>query len=499
MRAANYIRVSDASQVDGHSLDAQERLFRQLCETRGWEPVRVYREEGCSAKTDAIARRPVFRQLLEDAAKGEFDIVVVHTLDRWARNLRVMLESLGILAKHGIGLVSITEQVDYSTVEGRLMTQMLGSFAEFFSGMLSKHVQKGVPERALQGRHLGGGPFGYLPCSLEGCDPEHPGGVHPVEPELKAVRALYRRYAAGTTTCVQLAAWLNRKGFRTRNRHRFDQDEAHGRYFTNSSVKAILKNPFYSGKVRHRDELLDGAHEPFVSWGLFEQVQTNLKRNSGRSMTLASKPQREYLLKGLVRCARCGMPLWAQTYKNGYAYYREHRGSRGAGECINSGGAISCHVVDKQVGRIIESLVLPEDWLERVLERIKLRDEVDRVRAERERTQEKLRRLAKAFVDGLIEELDYRRQKAQYEFDLTGLVVPEVDAVVEAGRLVRRLPELWALADLAERRRLLLTVLDAVYVDTRKAKGLVRVRPKPPFEAVLGAAPVPMISVGVAF
>ena len=187
----------------------------------------VYREEGRTAHVDAIAKRPVFRQLLHDAALGQFDIVIVHTLDRWARNLRVQLEN---------------------------------------------HITKGVSERALQGKHLGSGPFGYLPCSLAGCDPEHPGGVHPVESEAAAVRTLFRRYATGTTTCVRLAAWMNREGFRTRNRHRFGRDEAEGQFFTNSSVKTILKNAFYAGRIRHRDELLDGVHEALVSWAQFEQV-----------------------------------------------------------------------------------------------------------------------------------------------------------------------------------------------------------------------------------
>ena len=85
MRAAAYLRVSSASQVDGHSLDAQERLFREACRARGWEEVQIYREEGRSAHVEAIARRPVFRQLLEDAGKDSFDVVVVHTLDRWSR------------------------------------------------------------------------------------------------------------------------------------------------------------------------------------------------------------------------------------------------------------------------------------------------------------------------------------------------------------------------------------------------------------------------------
>ena len=62
---------------------------------------------------------------------------------------------------------------------------------------------------------MGGVPYGYRPCSLEGCDPEHDGGVHVVDDEAKAVRSPFKRYAAGTATTVQLAAWLNHQGFRT--------------------------------------------------------------------------------------------------------------------------------------------------------------------------------------------------------------------------------------------------------------------------------------------
>ena len=110
-----YIRVSSQGQVNGHSLDAQERLFLELCKNRDWVPVKIYREEGRSAHVDSISKRPVFRQLLEDASKNEFDVVVVHTLDRWARNTRIALESLGNLAKYNVALVSITENIDYST------------------------------------------------------------------------------------------------------------------------------------------------------------------------------------------------------------------------------------------------------------------------------------------------------------------------------------------------------------------------------------------------
>ena len=84
MRAVAYIRVSDASQVEGHSLDAQERLFRELCISRGWQLVAIYLEEGKSAHVDSVSKRAVLRQLLDDAGQDKFDVVVAHTLDRWA-------------------------------------------------------------------------------------------------------------------------------------------------------------------------------------------------------------------------------------------------------------------------------------------------------------------------------------------------------------------------------------------------------------------------------
>ena len=103
-------------------------------------------------------------------------------------------------------------------------------------------------------------------------------------------------------------------------------------------------------------------------------------------------------------------------------------------------------------------------------------------------TYAEITRLAKMPIDQAVSYLvDYQRQKAQWEFDLTSLVVPEADAVAEAGRLVQCLPELWAAADLGERRRLLLTVLDAVYVDAREAKAVVSVRPKAAFDEVIRA------------
>ncbi|MBN4064110.1 recombinase family protein [Dehalococcoides mccartyi] len=497
MRKVGYFRVSDDSQVDGNSLAAQERLFYELCKSRGWQAVGIYREEGRSAHVDSINKRPVFKQLLEDAAKDKFDDVVVHTLDRWSRNLRVTLESLKILAQNDVGLISITENIDYSTPQGRLFIQMLGSFAEYFSGSLGTHVRKGQAERARGGRHLGGIPFGYKSCwsGKDGqrvlqCNPEHPGGVHQIEDEATAIQGLFERYARGTTSTGSLAIWLNEQGFRTRNTKRLPTadggDTIEGRFFTNASVRVILHNSFYSGMVNHKKELFQGQHDPVISTELFETVQLALRKNSGRSSTIGRRPTRSYLLKGIARCAHCGMNLWAQTYQNGNQYYREHRASRSHGECPSKGGSISCGIPDEQIGKMFSSIVLPDDWERRVLAKIVHQDETARIIGERERVKEKLRRLGQAYVDGLIDEIEYRRQKKSLEWELESLLIPEVDSAKEAGRLLQDIPKLWAGATLQERHRLLTTVLDAVYVDLKGSRSIVSVKAKPAFKVVLG-------------
>ena len=151
--------------MNGHSLSAQERAIQEYCYARGWELIAIYREEGKSAHSDSVAKRPKFRQLLEDSGKGMFDIVLIHTMDRWARNAKVALDSMSTLGKNGVDLKSVTEDLDRSTPVGKFSTTMMVGMAEMFSDMLGTHVKKGVSERARKGLHLGGIPFGYDSCT----------------------------------------------------------------------------------------------------------------------------------------------------------------------------------------------------------------------------------------------------------------------------------------------------------------------------------------------
>ena len=115
-------------------------------------------------------------------------------------------------------------------------------------------------------------------------------------------------------------------------------------------------------------------------------------------------------------------------------------------------------------------------------------DDVEQVRHERAQTEQRLKRLGRAYVDGLYDHDGYRREKRSLEDKLANLVVPGVDAAMEAGKLLENLPVLREEADLAERRKLLMAMLDAVYVDTVEEKSVVAIRPKPAFRAIFEVA-----------
>ena len=107
--------------------------------------------------------------------------------------------------------------------------------------------------------------------------------------------------------------------------------------------------------------------------------------------------------------------MWAQTFVNGRPYYREQKGSRGAGYCVGKSGSRLCEAPDTQIGRIVSAIVLPDTWVDRVLAQVQFTDEVKRMEKERVRVRQRLARLGQTYVDGLVTPEDYKRQKQLLE------------------------------------------------------------------------------------
>jgi len=483
MRAILYARVSTEEQLEGWSIPAQVREFEIHCQQKGWQNTGVYTDGGKSARSDTIEKRLQFRRLLRDCEKGTFDIIVVHSLDRWSRNLRVTLESFKQLADQGIAFSSITENIDYSTPEGRLFIAMLGAFAQYFSDSLAKHTSKGMKERVMNGLPNGDIPFGYRRHNKD--DPaEKEGHVYLVPEEAEALIKVFHYYAGGNWSLAHLATWLNEQGFRTRNKHKLtggtDKLITGPQPFSLYSVRWLLHNPFFTGKVSYHGQIYDGQHKPIIDEALFNQVQQKFRQAKNRSRSV-SPAFRLYLLKGIIRCIYCGYPLWCETSAKGYALYREKRGSRGETICPVCEKSISCRIIDEQMNEIIESLALEPSWKASIMAKISAFSEQDRILKERKRITDKLHRLSKTYVDGLVEEGEYNLQRKLLQSNLETLVVPEADAAMKAGELIENLGNIWESATLEEKHKLLTTMLDAVYVDLLTSGRIVGLLPKPAF------------------
>jgi DNA invertase Pin-like site-specific DNA recombinase len=483
LKVVAYVRVSSEGQRDNFSISAQRREIERYCEAKGWVLEFCYVDDGISAWTEKLDKRPQFCRLLADMKNDKFDLIVVHTLDRWSRNLAVTLQTFQEMNDAKVAFASVSENIDYSTPEGRLFIAMLGAFAQYFSDSLAKHTRKGMSERAIKGYHLGGIPFGYVSCQC--CE----AGLHPEEGESDAVIQLFEKYATGTFVLADLAQWMNEEGYRTRNTKKLTDSQgnevAGPRKFTIYSVRGLLHNPFFAGRVKHGKELHPGLHAPLVSQSLFDLVQQQLTKAKGQRHTSGGS-YRKYLLKGLIRCVWCGLPVWGETLWHGQSYYRERKMTRSEGGCKNEGKTVRTELLDAQMAQVIQRIQLDPIWERRAAGLITTLDRQTQVQGDRDKIEQKLKRLGKVYVDGFLDDADYEFQRRVLKSQLDGLIVPEQGSILQAGRLLEDLPLMWDKAQLEERHTILRGFLECVYVDLAEPPTLVGIKPKPQFLEFLG-------------
>lgn len=470
MRVGPYLRVSSEEQVEGYSLDAQLRAIRAFCAEKGWEVIKEYVDEGKSARTDNVSKRPQFKALMDDALSGKVDVIVVHKLDRFSRNLITTLTYFQEMARHNVAFVSLSEQMDFSTPSGRLMLAMLGAFAQFYSDNLSHETSKGKRERALQGHYNGDLPFAYV----KGDD-----GIPAVEPnEAVAVERAFSMYATGNHGFQDVADEVNAMGFLTRNKRKQSIHGAVGpRPFTCDSARDMVSNPFYAGYVTYKSERILGKHPAIVSKDIYEKC-CQVRREHRKQPRTHSPKFRVYLLKGLARCAFCGERLWASASPHA-KYYRDVSGRRGR-ICLYPDKYVRAEDLDGQMECIMKSLVIPEAWQMEVMNILGSLDERDRIVKDRERLEEKLRRVKRLYADLEITEAEYELERRRLEVSLVSLVVPKEDEMIMAGEKLKNMLAIWGEAKEGEKAKILTLMLDAVYCDLKK-KEIIALKPKPPF------------------
>jgi len=159
-RAVIYTRVSTEEQVANYSLESQEKECRRYASRNDMETVKVFREEGASAKT--INGRPVLLQLLKHCQSKTNGIttVLVYKFDRWSRNTAEGLQVIAILSKVGINVISTTEPSENNAM-GKFVRGMMLAVAEFDNNVRSERTTSGMKAAFEAGRWPWGAPIGY--------------------------------------------------------------------------------------------------------------------------------------------------------------------------------------------------------------------------------------------------------------------------------------------------------------------------------------------------
>jgi site-specific DNA recombinase len=488
---AGYVRRSSEMQKDNYSIDAQKRAIKDGCMVRGLPDPIYYEDDERSARGEQIAKRPAFKRLLDDVQAGKVQVIFVHTLDRWSRNVMVTLQSFRILSEHHTAFISLSEHIDYSTPEGRLQLTILAAFAAYFSDMLAKHTSKDKGERAAQGLYNGDVPFGYRwtgPKSPPELDPD----------ELPGLRMIGELRMKGVES-DKIADAVNQAGFRTGSK-RFG-----ARLFTKDTITAILRNEFYAaftpgddrGIVKYHEQRYRGLHPAVFTYDEWQQI-----RSITQSMTHAPQRQaqakRFYEFAGYLADIHCGLTLRAQgkSSTTDYEYYRDSARERRI-PCPSGGHlVIRSDLVRVQFGDILKSFKLPYNWREEirrqmVAEALAAGVTGETVEREKERLKLKRSRVLKQHREGYIDDDEFHGEMAAVELALRQLEASEVDGVklddvIAAGEHIPGMAALWDVATAEERREMVMLLLEpgGLYYDL-ELKTIAALKPRPAFLPIL--------------
>lgn len=321
VRCALYTRKSSDGGLDQafNSLDAQ----REACAAdvrsqkgEGWNALcNRYDDAGISGAT---LDRPGLQRLMADIAGGCVDIVVVYKIDRLTRSLSDFARLVELFEKYGVSFVSVTQAFNTTTSMGRLMLNVLLSFAQFEREVTGERIRDKIAASKARGYWMGGiPPLGY--------DPPAPGAERFLvlnKREASTVRHIFTRYRA-LGSVRQLERELQTSGIVSKVHNTLTGNQLGGLSISRGALFRLLRNSLYIGKIVHKAVAHDGGHPPIVTPKLFEAVQILVNNNARRSCSARTRAAAHLLTGRLFNAS--GQPM-SPTFSHGasgkiYRYY----------------------------------------------------------------------------------------------------------------------------------------------------------------------------------
>src|ERR1700710_1789175 len=292
VRCAIYTRVSTDQGLDQdfNSLDAQYEASQSYIKSQahaGWQLIRSRYDDG--GYSGGSTERPALQQLLTDIRARKLDVIVVYKVDRLTRSLADFAKLVELFDAHGVSFVSVTQQFNTTTSMGRLTLNVLLSFAQFEREVTSERIRDKIAASKRKGLWVGG----PLPLGYHMKDDR----VAIVQDEAERVRLIFRRYLelGGVNALVRD---LRERNIRTKERLLATGVTRGGIPFGRGSLFYLLRNRFYIGEVKYKNEILPGEQPAIMDRALFDAVQQKLTDQWTTRSTIRNASA--HLLTGLL-------------------------------------------------------------------------------------------------------------------------------------------------------------------------------------------------------
>jgi len=315
-RCAVYCRVSSDERLDQefNSIDAQKesgQAYVASQRSEGWIPVADdYDDPGFSGGN---TERPGLKRLLADIERGLVDIVVVYKIDRLTRSLADFSKMVEVFERHDVSFVSVTQQFNTTTSMGRLMLNVLLSFAQFEREVTGERIRDKIAAAKRKGMWMGGvPPLGYdVENRLLIINEAEATVVRRIFSEMLTVGSPTQIAAGLTADGITTKAWTTKEGL-TRIGTRVDKKYLH----------KLLRNRIYIGELSHKGNWYPGAHLGIVDHGLWGQVHEILGKDShARSVDTKTRSRTDSLLRGLLYSPTGERMYPTYSRKNGRKYH----------------------------------------------------------------------------------------------------------------------------------------------------------------------------------
>jgi site-specific DNA recombinase len=491
-RAVIYLRVSTEKQAvrdadpEGYSIPAQREACLRKAQSLNSEVVDEYVDRGESARS---AARPALQAMLARIkTEADVDYIIVHKVDRLARN-RADDVGIGLALKMAhVQLVSVSENID-ETPSGQLLHGIMTSIAEFYSQNLASEILKGTVQKAASGGTPTRAPLGYL--NVRDKDNGEEIRTIAVDPDrAPLVRHAFEAYASGDHTMRSCLEEVTDMGLTSRPTPKSPAKPVSFSYFAR-----MLQNRYYIGFVSYRGVEYPGRHEPLISAELFNRVQEVIRSHAG-----AGEKQRinNHYLKGTVFCQQCGSRLCLTNAKGRYLYFFCTGRQKGNG-CPQR--YILAEDIEDEVERLYRILSFDPEYLVDLKDRVhtetgKLREKAARESARQEKRLVNLRsqrlKLLNAHYEGAVPLDLLRSEQARLSREITIAEAAVSEADVDVKKIEQNLSELSAVvANWAEayrtnspegRRRLNQAIWEKLLI---KQEEVVEAKLAPPFNGLL--------------